>query len=45
MNTVDDLNGTIVDRSATGFYGEVTKHGSQFGFFHGWQCDTSIFNV
>ena len=45
MATVNDLDVTIYDRQAVGFYGEITKHGSQFGFFHGWQCDTSLYQV
>ena len=45
MVTTDDLQPTINTRAATAFYGEITKHGSQFGFFHGWQCDIAQFDV
>ena len=40
MYSAEDMTNTINNQATTKFYGEVTKHGSQFGFFHGWDCVT-----
>ena len=45
MNSWDDFHYTRVLTTETLFYGEVTKHGGEYGFFHGWQCATNDITV
>ena len=41
MHTANDLHLTNILQTETKWYGEVTKRGSEYGFFHGWECATS----